>query len=99
MTPKALLDEILRLPVEERLHCATTGSRLAATSLRPLLGMTPNDRGEAHAHPSPMGGSWSSRSRFRGRVTMASAPSAVRGHSSAGRSRYSSTPLPSGSRR
>ena len=34
-----------------------------------------------------------------GRVTIASPPSGVRGHSSRGRSRYSSTPLSSGSRR
>jgi acetylornithine deacetylase len=53
--------------------------------------------GEARSPGS--GGSCSSRSRFSGRVTMASAPSDVRGQSSAGRSQYSSTPLPSGSRR
>ncbi len=37
--------------------------------------------------------------RSNGRVYMISEPSSARGHSSRGRSRYNSTPLPSGSRR
>lgn len=87
-----------RRPRETRTaRCAPCGSRRARTALAGVCGRGKRRLAGSHGGRDHEASASSAR-RSSGRVNIAT-PSSARGHSSRGRSRYSSMPFPSGSRR